>query len=276
MAYTELVLEVQPREPWTDILIAQLAAAGFEGFEETDTGVRAYINSEAYEEGVVKGLELLQHDDVKVSSTTRVVDDENWNKTWESSYAPVTLPGSIHIRASFHEDRPDLSYQVIIDPKMSFGTAHHETTAQMAVQLLQEELANRMVLDMGCGTAVLAILAEKMGASRVVAIDNDPNAVENARENVLKNNCRHVDVLQGDAEAVRDVFNVILANINKNILVRDLPVYANHLKPGGLLLMSGFLQDDLGDLEDAAKPLGLKLHHATTKNNWTMARFIRG
>ncbi len=276
MTYTELTVTVAPPDPWTDVLIAQLADAGYEGFEETARGVRAYIPTRDYDAGTVRNLALFRQEGVQLSWSARVVDDENWNSIWESSYPPVTLAGKIHIRASFHKEVPGMDYQLVIDPQMSFGTAHHETTAQMAVQLLDEELEGRRVLDMGCGTAVLAILAEKMGAAHVVAIDNDPNAAENARENAAKNNCRHVDVLEGDAGAVAGEYDVILANINKNILIRDLPVYADHLKPGGVLLMSGFFRADLDDLEAAAKSRGLMLDHATTKNNWTMARFLGG
>lgn len=273
-----LVLDftVTPRDPGTEILVARLAEMGFEGFEETETGILAYIPSEAYDEAGVRSIDVIQAMDFKVSFVVREVEDQNWNSLWESSYAPVTLAGGIHIRASFHPERQDMAHQIIIDPKMSFGTAHHETTALMMEQMLQEDCSGKTVLDMGCGTAVLAILAERLGADRVVAIDIDANAVENARENIVKNNCGKVDVLQGGAESVSGIFGLILANINKNILVRDLPVFAGHLEQDGVLLMSGFYRDDLQDIEKAGRDHGLRLDTSGSRNNWTMARFIKG
>jgi len=274
MPYTELTFTITPRDPGSEILVAQLAEIGFESFEETETGIKAYIPKVDFEESQVTGLGLFHMPGFEVSYTRLEVDDENWNRVWESSYSPVIIADQVYIRASFHPPR-GISHEILIDPKMSFGTAHHETTAQMIEGMLTEDLGGKRVLDMGCGTAVLAILAERLGAAEVVAIDNDINAVENAQENVLKNNCSHVSVLEGAANEISGAFDVILANINKNILIRDMSTYASHLNSGGMILFSGFYASDLRDLKQSAGDAGLTFDRATSRNEWTVARFLK-
>lgn len=264
-----------PADPGSEILVAQLAEAGFESFEETSTGVKAYIRAQLFEEGLINSLGIMHTGSFQVSYRVNAVRDENWNQIWESSYEPVFVLDKVYIRASFHAERPDIPYGILIDPKMSFGTAHHETTAQMIEQMLVEDLAKKSVLDMGTGTAVLAILAEMLGAKSVVAIDNDTNSVENARENVLKNNCVHIDVQLGTAEKISGRFDVILANINKNILIADMGTYAAHLAHGGVILFSGFYQQDLDELTLRARQFGLAYDRVVARNNWAVARFIK-
>lgn len=273
MPYKELVFTVEPADPGSDILIAQLAEIGFESFEEIETGVKAYIQLAEYNSNRIKGLDILGMKGFHVHYTVHDVKEENWNQVWESSYSPVLIADSVYIRASFHPPMPTAKYQILIDPKMSFGTAHHETTSLMIEQLMQEEVKGRAVLDMGSGTAVLAVFAEMLGAENVVAIDNDPNAVENALENVKKNNCRHVDVHLGTAENISGQFDLILANINKNILIADMAVYAAHMKSKGVIVFSGFYKEDVDDITRHAQPLGLTCDRISSRNSWTVTRF---
>jgi len=275
MYYTEITFEVEPTDPGSEILVAQLAEIGFESFEETNTGIKAYIQGDRFEETLVKELDILNTGFFDISYSIREVKQENWNRVWESSYAPVVIQDTVYIRASFHPENPKIKYRILIDPKMSFGTAHHETTSQMIEQMLTENFRDAHVLDMGCGTAVLGILAELLGAESVVAIDNDKNTVENALENVKKNNCKAVNVQLGTAERITGRFDVILANINKNILIRDMGKYASHLNSKGAILFSGFYKNDLKELRMHAQQAGLAFDHMETRNNWVVARFIK-
>lgn len=275
MTYTEVVFQIEPLIPGAEIAMAQLAEIGYESFEETDTGVKAFIPTDQWDEEQLKGIQILNEGFFLISYSSRNIEEQNWNQVWESNYDPVTIAGRVTIRASFHEPDPNVDYELLIDPKMSFGTAHHETTAQIISQLLEENLVDKTLLDMGAGTAVLAILAQRLGARKVVAIDNDPNAVENARENVLKNKCHKIDVHLGTAETIKGQFDVILANINKNILLADMSTYEHRMNPGGVILLSGFYKDDLEDLIHAARKYGLDFDSSTELNAWVMARFIK-
>ncbi len=255
----------------TEILIAKLAEAGFESFEETEEAVLAYIPAKDYDENLMPSE--------YGAFETELIKDQNWNAVWESNYDPVLVAGKVFIRAPFHESNPKAQYEIVINPKMAFGTAHHETTALMIEYLLETGagLRGKTVLDMGCGTGVLAILSAMLGAGKVVAIDNDTWSVESSKENIEVNNTPQVEVLLGDASTLKDeeIFDIILANINKNILLNDMPAYVKSLKPGGKILFSGFYQEDLPDLKEKARSLGLVFEDFKTKNNWTAAKFVK-
>jgi ribosomal protein L11 methyltransferase len=275
MSFTQLTFTITPLDPGVDILVAQLAEIGYDSFEETEEGVRASIAATNFDKAEIVALDVLSDPGFAVAYTIDDVAEENWNRIWESSYSPVMIAGSVYIRASFHPHDPAAKHEIVIDPKMSFGTAHHETTAQMVEQMLVEDFGGKRVLDMGCGTAVLAILAAMLGAPEVVAIDNDKNAVENARENIRKNNFGRINVLLGAADEISGLFDVVLANINKNILIRDMQTYALHMRNKGVVLFSGFYQTDLGDIKTHAAAAGLEFDRSATKNNWIIARFIK-
>ncbi len=217
-----------------------------------------------------QGFESFQKPAVKL------IPDENWNANWESSYNDVVIDGICRIRAPFHEPNPDLKFDILIEPKMSFGTAHHETTAQMISLLLKADVKQKSVLDMGCGTAVLAVLACKMGAKTIVAIDNDSWAYENALENVKLNNCKAIEVIKGDASALgNQKFDLIIANINRNILLADMSAYAETMPVGATLFLSGFYTEDLPEIRKSAEKLNLQYETHTVKNNWVAAAFIK-
>lgn len=275
MSYTEVLFQVEPKDPGSEIIIAQLADIGFESFEETETGVKGYIRIEDFNLQKLKDLEVLNSGHFVVSYSIAEVEDENWNQVWESEYEPVSIQDRVYIHASFHKDKPEMEHSILIDPKMSFGTAHHETTSLLIEEMLKEDFRDATVLDMGCGTAVLAILAEHRGAIKVVGIDNDQNAVDNARENILKNNCRVTSVHFGAAESITGQYDVILANINKNVLVQDMQAYASHLVDNGVILLSGFYVNDLEDLRFVAEETGLAFDKAEIKNSWVVARFVK-
>lgn len=291
-----LEVAFQPvQEGWMEILTAELAEIGFDSFNEEETALLAYITETVFDEEAIHNL-ISKYAELKdlFWIVTRM-PEQNWNAIWESSYEPVLIAGRCYIRAPFHhpfkaigheapgirdEGRgnqdPGSGYEIIIEPKMSFGTAHHETTSMMIEALLEEDVTGQRVLDMGCGTAVLAILAHKMGADDVVAIDNDLWAFENAKENIMKNNAVSIHVIQGDVDAIpKKPFNLILANINRNILMEQIPAYETVLDTGGRILTSGFYTEDLPLIEACAMKSGLSLSGFRSKNNWVAAKFSR-
>jgi len=256
-----------------NIIIARLGTIGFDGFIEEDDHVLAYKLKAGEEDADIrKALSLagLQLADLNT------IEDQNWNETWESDYQPVMLGNEIMVRAPFHQAIPGVEYDIVIEPKMAFGTAHHETTEQMLVMIKGMDIRGKRVLDMGCGTAVLAILAAKMGAETVLAIDNDEWAYRNSIDNIKLNQDVKVDVLHGDAALLENrEFDIIIANINRNILLEDIPRYSATLIKDGQLLMSGFYHEDLPLIEEKATASGLKLLSTSVKNNWMAACFVR-
>src|SRR5690606_9221190 len=238
--YLEYDFRVKPVQPYTDILIAELGELGFESFVEQDTGVLAYIQKKDSREGILEGLLGAMGTDCGIHWSIREIQQQNWNQEWERNFHPIRVGDHCVVRAPFHE-APGLAYDIIIEPKMSFGTGHHETTHMMLQHILESELKGKSVLDMGCGTGVLAILAHKKGASPVDAIDVDPWCYLNSLENVQRNHCPDIRVEQGDSGLLEGrKYDAILANINRNILLGDIPVYARCLKKGGSLFLSGF------------------------------------
>ena len=277
MDYIEFTLNLLP-ETDPEVVMAILSEAGFESFDDNDGPLRGYIPETLFDpagvlpvldEMVEKGWILYRYE---------TVQSQNWNAVWESNYNPVMIDGQCRVRAPFHPPDKEFRYDLLIEPKMSFGTAHHETTELMISMLLQEEatLKGQRVLDMGCGTGVLAILADKMGAGACVAIDNDDWAFENALDNKEKNKAASVTILRGDAGNIPEpAYDLIMANINRNVLLRDLSVYNNHLLTPGNLLISGFYEEDLPSLLQVATTMGFRLQKTKVKNRWMCAKFVR-
>lgn len=271
--YHCVILELDPPQPATEIFIAGLAEIGFESFEETDTGLRAYIRSADWDQNAFEEMPYWSIPDCKISHSVSEIEATNWNAVWESSYQPIRLDDRCAVRANFHPiSEPPVTFDLVITPKMSFGTGHHETTWLMLQLILDIDLQGVSVLDMGTGTGVLAILAAKKGGNPVVAIDNDPWSFENCSENVMQNGHPEIEVILGDAGAIKGTFDVIIANINRNILLADIPVYSAALNKGGQLLLSGFYVQDRQDLLVRAESFGLKYVEEREKENWVALR----
>lgn len=274
MDYIEVNFTIDPDSSEMEILMAQLAEMGYDSFMESDNGLLAYIPVNVFNESHLNDLITIDQAQLKYSFKT--IKEQNWNEVWESNYDPVTIKDQVYIRAPFHASKDDIRYEILVNPKMSFGTAHHETTSLMIELLIEEKMEGKKVLDMGCGTGILAILSEMMGANYIDAIDNDKWAFENSVENVEKNNCKKINVYLGDASIIASIeYEYILANINRNILLQDIPAYATHLSKNGILLLSGFYSEDLECIESAANENNLSLDHKLVKNNWVAARFIK-
>ncbi len=258
-----------------ELLMALLADAGFESFIENDNGtLSAFIQSPLFTDGLSARLGSDEFAEFLDSFLIERIEDQNWNAVWESQYEPVLIDGACMVRAPFHPEKAGVEYDIVIMPKMSFGTAHHETTRQMIQYLLGMQLAGKSLLDMGSGTAVLAILARMKGAAPVTAIDNDEWAYNNALENVQSNNFADIEVLLGDSSLLKGrKYDIILANINRNILLNDIPDYVNSLNAGGKLYMSGFYSEDLPLIEAKANECGLSLLSSRAENNWTAVCF---
>ena len=275
MEYIELNCSLPQGEGnYAELIMAALGELGFESFVETDDGLLAYIQSHAFNPGILNNVSLWP-EGANPEYSWQSIEDQNWNAIWESNFEPVTIDGQCRVRAPFHEKDLTIEYDVLIEPKMSFGTAHHETTAQMISLLLQTDVKGKSLLDMGCGTAVLAILAAMKGASQITAIDNDDWAYRNALENVERNNLPLINVYQGDASMLKGrKFNIILANINRNILLNDMEHYRDSLTPNGTLMMSVFYTEDVDVITAKAKELGFKKTGQTERNKWATATYM--
>ncbi len=266
--YVEYTFTVQPTQPWNDILAADLGLLGFESFMETDTGLLAYIQKDHDRDDLMNDFELLQHDLVEIAFAKANIPATNWNHEWESNFEPIIVQDRCMVRAPFHEPR-EVDFDIIIEPKMSFGTGHHQTTHMMLEHLLELELTDQKVLDMGSGTGVLAILAQMRGATAVDAIDIDTWCYANALENVERNNADKVTVILGGADQLQDrYYDTIIANINRNILLADIPTYAKCLSAGGTLLLSGFYAADLDAITAACTKVGLEYISHKQKDDW--------
>ena len=271
MNYVEVSFLLDPILPAREVLMAELAELGFESFVESEEGLTAYIQQPEWNESLLEGLMTSAIPELKISWDVKTIEATNWNAEWEKSFDPISVDGACLIRAPFHEIQGDYKFVITIEPKMSFGTGHHATTHLIISEMLQMEWKDLDVLDMGSGTAVLAILAEKMGARDIDAIDIDEWAFENAEENAKRNECSKIRCLLGGAELLGDKkYDVILANINRNILLRDMHLYRNVLKDGGKILFSGFYEQDVMELEKVATPLGLKIQNRRLRNEWCM------
>lgn len=276
MEYVEFKASVEPLEVGRDILIAELSEVGFESFVETADGVEAYIQLPMFDEALIKELSLLNNPNFKVDYSIKNIADQNWNAEWEKNFELINVENECVIRAPFHEEIDSIEYDIVIDPKMSFGTGHHETTYLMIKRLLALDLLGKHVMDMGCGTGVLAILAQLKKAQYVEAIDIDEWAYNNTLENIRNNNCKEIIVEMGGVEKISNTkFDVFIANINRNILLNDMAKYISTLKQGGNLLLSGFFSSDKEMLIEAATELKMELVYSESKNDWTMLHLIK-
>jgi ribosomal protein L11 methyltransferase len=254
----------------SEIIAAWLSEIGFVSFSDTDEGLEAFIPETDYDEASVAEKMEWINAQIPIAWETHFIVYKNWNEEWEKNYQPVVIDGRCRIRAPFHPPDPVLDFDLVIEPKMSFGTAHHETTRMMISLILEADWPGKVFLDMGCGTGVLAVLASKMGGKNGLAIDNDTWAYENTKENLRRNMVSNVTAFLGDEQLIEDhQFDVILANINRNILLQQIPAYLKALKPGGKIFMSGFYEEDVPVLLKAFDESGLKLLEKRTLNNWS-------
>ncbi|KAB2810025.1 50S ribosomal protein L11 methyltransferase [Phaeocystidibacter luteus] len=269
MNYIKLTFHIEPLEPGRDILYAELDALAVESAVDTDKGIDAFIPEDQYTE-ITAGDFPMTSSVADLNWTTETVEQQNWNAEWEKNFNPIEVDGKLFIRAPFHESRADdFDYEIIIEPKMSFGTGHHQTTWMMCSYLLDLDLGGKAVLDMGCGTAVLAILAKMRGSGFTEGIDIEEWAAENSKENAERNGHPDIVVYHGDASLLGErKYDVIIANINRNILLNDLSKYVDVLNPGGQLLLSGFYESDIPQLESAGRKLGMTPSQQQTKDTW--------
>lgn len=275
MNYIEYDFTVSPTEIGAEILMAELAEVGFDSFEDTPTGIKAYIPKDSWNEQILQDIYLLSNPEFTISYQITEIEQVNWNKEWEKNFSPIVVEDLCTVRANFHPV-PNTRYDIVITPKMSFGTGHHETTYMMLQQLLPLSLEGTKVLDMGCGTGILAIMAALRGARDITAIDIDPWCVENATENVQQNNCSFITIKEGDVSLIAgEQYNLILANINRNILLSDIPAYTQALLPQGLLLVSGFYEEDLPAIKEKCQEVGLTYLSHIERNRWVSAKFQR-
>lgn len=274
MNYIKFTFEVKPAEPGCDVLIAYLGEQGFESFVEIEGGFEAFIK----EDELVRSELPAQKDfeGFTFDYTEEKIEQRNWNEEWEKSFSPVCVEDKICVRASFHPQPQNVHLDILITPKMSFGTGHHDTTWLMLKNLYDLDVKDKTLLDMGCGTAVLAIAAKKLGAKHVVGIDIDEWSIENAIENCEVNAVPEIQIIKGDAKLLgAEKFDVILANINRNVLLADIPVYVSVLNAGGKLLLSGFFENDFPALIKKCEESGLKKMKEEVRSGWGMLAFFK-
>jgi len=273
--YIGYIFTVSPKEPATEILIAQLGSVGFESFVENENGVSAYIQEGDWNSSILEAIQILNSDEFEISYVEEVIEQVNWNSEWEKNFNPIQVNDMVSIRAPFHDD-PNLQYDIVIEPKMSFGTGHHETTHMMVQQLIDMDLTNIKVLDMGCGTGILAIFAEMKGANLIDAIDIDNWCYLNSVENAERNNCSNISVYEGDATLLKNKkYDVIIANINRNILLNDMEAYMNCLNDDGVILFSGFYKEDIPVIDAEVSKYGFKLDRTIERNNWVSLKYMK-
>ena len=260
---------------FSEILSAQLDAVGFEGIFEEEQSVTAYIKANQFEESGLKVIKkLLGSLHCTISWETKEIIEQNWNRVWEENFEPVIIPDQCVVRAPFHQEFSEYDLVITIEPKMSFGTGHHQTTRLMMEEMLRMDLSGKKVLDMGCGTGVLAILAEKLGAVEVLAVDNDQWSYENTLENISRNSCKNIEVIKGSVNKLPEQeFNLILANINRNILLEQIPSYAIHAAAGSYLLLSGILLQDEETIRERAEEAGYRHLRSAMLENWMLLIF---
>lgn len=278
MRYTEICISLNPfNEQLVEILIAKLAEIGYDSFSETNEGFLGYIPEKVFD---LNRTELLVKEfllgNYKYKLTHQIFEDKNWNELWESNFEPITVENFCRIRAPFHPTGSDCELEIVIEPKMSFGTGHHQTTWLMVRELFDIEVQGKAVLDMGCGTGILAIIAEKLGAAKILAIDIDEWATKNSFENTHANACKNIVVEQGDVTTiVGKKFDVILANINLNVLLKDLSQYYKSISSNGLLLVSGILKSDIDTITETATKAGFEKVKTNLRNDWVMIKFVK-
>ena len=266
--------KVEPKELGTEILIAELGEKPFESFIETEDGFSAYIQKDVWTDNVLEDIYLLNSPEFTISYTIEEIEQVNWNEEWEKNFEPIDVDGKCHVRAPFHP-KTSAEFDIVIEPKMSFGTGHHETTHMMIQHLLDLEVAGMKTLDMGCGTAILAILAEMKGAEPIDAIDIDNWCYLNSIENAERNNCHKISVYEGDAELLKGKkYDLIIANINRNILLNDMQQYVDCMNKNGVLLLSGFYNEDIPFIDASCTEKGLTFVKKLERNNWVSLKYV--
>ncbi|MDL2212954.1 50S ribosomal protein L11 methyltransferase [Bacteroides sp. OttesenSCG-928-D19] len=278
MKYLEFQFHTTPcTETVNDVLSAVLAEAGFDSFTDNDLGINAYILKELFDEKILEDtLRYFPLENTQITYTWKEAEDKDWNEEWEKNYfQPIVIDDRCVVHSTFHQNIPQVEYDILINPQMAFGTGHHETTSLIISELLNMNLENKSVLDMGCGTSILAILARMRGAKPITAIDIDDWCVQNSKENIELNHLTDIKVELGDAGLIgqRGPFDIIIANINRNILLNDMHHYVENLNPGGELYMSGFYVEDIPLIKEKAESLGLTFGHHKEKNNWAAVKF---
>ena len=279
MKYFEVTFTTEPcNEIVTDVISAMAGEIGFESFVEWEKGVQAYIQQSLFNEEALKGMVSdFPLPDTSITYTIQEAEDKDWNEEWEKNFfQPIVIGDRCCIHSTFHKDTPKTEYEILINPQMAFGTGHHETTSSIICELLDADLQGKSVLDMGCGTSILAILASMRGANPVTAIDIDDWCVNNSRDNIALNGITNITVELGDANLLegRAPFDVIIANINRNILLADMPQYAACMHSGSELYMSGFYLEDIPAIREKAESLGMTFVHHREKNNWVAVKFV--
>lgn len=270
--YIETRLTLNPE--YIEILMAELAEIGYESFVESNDGISAYIPETDFDLEALQQLVERYQPLTEIGLEYEQLETKNWNEEWERNYQPIEVAGKIRVRASYHTPDPSFEYDIVIDPKMSFGTGHHETTTLVMEQQLSLDQRDKSVLDVGSGTGILAILAEKLGATRLTAFDIEEWAYLNAVENAAMNGGTHIHVFQGTiADCPPDTYDIVLANINRNILLQEIPTYVSFLAPGGTLMVSGFYEFDIADIVQKAEEVHLRLVTQKTLNQWAVLRF---
>jgi ribosomal protein L11 methyltransferase len=278
MNYYELTFTTQTTEDYQhDLLINALGEVGFDTFEEIETGFKAYIPETDFNEEAIAEALAPYRDMFEFSYEVTLIPQKNWNEVWESNFEPIAIGDAVFVRATFHAPRPEFKYEIVIDPKMAFGTGHHQTTAMVLAHMLENDFAGKKVLDMGCGTGILAIMASKLGAMDIVAIDYDPVCYESTIENAQLNNIANITALCGSKEAIpAEQYDTILANINRNILIDQMARYAEALKTGGEIYFSGFYESpDLDIIKVEAGKYGMKYIAHKKDKEWVAAKFIK-
>ena len=264
-----------PLELGSEILIAELGEKAFESFIETETGISAFVQKDLWDENILEDIQILSNSEFEISYTFEEIEQVNWNEEWEKNFEPIYVDGKCHVRAPFHE-KTNAEFDIVIEPKMSFGTGHHETTHMMIQHILETDLVGKKTLDMGCGTAILAILAEMKGAQPIDAIDIDNWCYLNSIENAERNNCKHISVYEGEASLlVGKKYDVIIANINRNILLNDMQQYVDCLNENGVLFLSGFYTEDIPVISESCTSKGLTYVKQFERNNWVALKFVK-
>jgi len=272
--YLGFHFSVEPKELGSEILVAELGELPFESFIDSDSGIVAYIQKQFWSENMLDELHILNSPEFQVSYTIEEIDQVNWNEEWEKNFEAIEVDGVCHVRAPFHP-KTAAKYDIVIEPKMSFGTGHHETTHMMIQHLLETNVEEKKTLDMGCGTAILAILAEMKGAQPIDAIDIDNWCYLNSIENAERNNCSQITVYEGDAELLKGKkYDLIIANINRNILLNDMQTYIDCLNKEGVLLLSGFYNEDIPFIDASCTEKGLTYVKKFERNNWVSLKYI--
>lgn len=272
--YLGFHFSVEPKELGSEILVAELGELPFESFIDSETGIVAYIQKQFWTENILDDLHILSSPEFQVSYTIEEIDQVNWNEEWEKNFEAIEVDGICHVRAPFHP-KTNAKYDIVIEPKMSFGTGHHETTHMMIQHLLETDVTKKKTLDMGCGTAILAILAEMKGAQPIDAIDIDNWCYLNSIENADRNNCNQITVYEGDAELLKGKkYDLIIANINRNILLNDMQTYVDCLNKEGILLLSGFYNEDIPFIDASCTEKGLTYVKKLERNNWASLKYI--